>query len=138
MVLSSVWSRAILAYFMPNYVITIVWISLLYDALMLLVWFWSVPIIFWNPMSNLTFWVQKNYGQSVLSLLSSSYSSLFSLHTFAWVCALWLTCSVCMFSYISAIPYHILMKFVLALCYAYSTSPAIFKLKLPYKLTLKA
>ena len=62
MALPSVWSRSILAYFMPNYVITIVWIPLLYNALMLPVLFWSVSIIFWNPLSNLTFWVQKIMG----------------------------------------------------------------------------
>ena len=79
---------------------------MLYDALMLLVLSWPVPIGFCNCPSSLTFWIQK-YRQLYFYFISliSSFSSD-TLHGYA-VCGL--NYSVCMFLlYLSQslIPYN--------------------------------
>ena len=105
-------SRPVLAYFMPNQVIIVVYISLLYyDTLMLLVWSDLFLLAFGISCETWSFWVStKNIMGSHFSLFSSHYfchTPLLGLAVYGQFIQ-----HAC-FSYISAIPYLILMKLVL-------------------------
>ena len=107
--------------------------TLLHYALLLLVSSWSVPIGFCNHLSNFAFLITKNYGQS--------FFLYFLLHFHCTPC-MGLRCVVnvlliCMFFLYLSHSLLDLMKLLIPFTYASSTCPAIFKLKLPYKLTLE-
>ena len=68
----------------------LLYIPLLYNALILLVWSWSVPISFWNPLSILPFWVQNKTGRCYFLYFLHYFHhtslhiivNLFSVHVF--------------------------------------------------------
>ena len=113
------------------YVITTVWIPLLYDAMMLLVSSWSAPIDFCNRLSNFAFLIAKKYGQPFFLYFLFHFHCT-PLHCLRFVVNVFL---VCMFFFYLSHSWLDFNETGNSLYFMHTLQVQQF-LKLPYKLTL--